>query len=144
MKNKMVRFILIFILSIGSLIALKNSTQAKTYKLYDTDLIDTYASFQTNVLRISFSYINRKESQKVYWEKKSVDCSCVVYGIGKNATGDNEPPIIASKREFLKSYDQKIYIDIPENISQIYRKGIVQCDMVVGWETYQTKDEFYF
>jgi len=135
---------MISILSIGSLFALTNSTHAKTYKLYDADLIDISAYFKTNVLRIGFSYINREKSQQIYWKKKSVDCSCVVYGIGENTPKNNEPPVIASKRVFLKSYDQKIYIDIPTNISEKYRKGVVECDMVVGWNAYQVKDEFYY
>jgi hypothetical protein len=139
----MVRFFVISILSISSVITLANSTHAKTYKLYNVDLIDISAYFKANVLRVGFSYINRQKSQKVYWKKKSVDCNCVVYGTGKN-NPNNKPPIIASKRVFLTSYDQKIYIDIPEEISQKYRSGLIQCEMTVGWETYQAKDDFYF
>lgn len=144
MKKKIVRFFMISILSIGSLFTLTNSTHAKTYKLYDADLIDISAYFKTNVLRIRFSYINREKSQQIYWKKKSVDCSCVVYGIEKNAANDIEPPIVASKRVFLKRYDQQIYIDIPTDISEKYRKGVVECDMVVGWNTFQTKEDFYY
>ena len=140
----MVKFFLITLISISSLIAITNSTHAKTYKLYEADLIDISARLKTDVLRIRFSYINRKKSQKIYWKKKSVDCSCVVYGIEKNATRNNEPPIIASKRVFLKSYDQKIYIDIPPTHSNTLREGFVQCDMAVGWNTFQAKDEFYY
>jgi len=140
----MVKFFVITLMSISSLIALTNSADAKTYKLYDVDLIDISAYFKTNVLRIGFSYTNRTTSQRVYWDKKSVDCSCFVYGIGDSLSNQNAPPVVASKRVFLKSYDQKIYIDIPVGISQKYSKGIVQCDMAVGWNTFKAKDEFYY
>ena len=140
----MVNFFVITLISISSLIAITNSTHAKTYKLYEADLIDISASLKTDVLRIGFSYINRKKSQRIYWKKKSVDCNCVVYGIGENTPKNNEPPVIASKRVFLKSYDQKIYIDIPTTHSNKYSKGFVQCDMAVGWNTFQAKDEFYY
>ena len=144
MKNKMIRFPLIFIVLIGSLIGLTNRIQAKTYKLYDVDLIDIRAIFKTNVLRIHFSYIDRDKSQNIHWKKKSADCTCVVFAFEKNAQNDNKHPGIASKREFLKKSDQKIYIDIPENISQKYSKGVVECEMSVGWEIFKAKDEFYF
>jgi hypothetical protein len=75
MKNKMIRFSLIFIVLSGSLIGLTNRIQAKTYKLYDVDLIDIRAIFKTNVLRINFSYIDRDKSQNIHWKKKSADCT---------------------------------------------------------------------
>ncbi len=144
MNKRTALLIGISFLAIQSVIFLQSTALAGSSRLYDAELIDIYANFKDNVLRARFIYINRKKGQTIKWEKGSVDCNCSVYGIDKRDRDKMKPNIITTQRKFLRSYNQKIFIDIPENISQKYKKGFIQCDMAVGWDNFQVKDEFNF
>ena len=144
MNKRTALLIGISFLAIQSVIFLQSTALAGSSRLYDAELIDIYANFKDNVLRARFKYINRKKDHTINWEKGSVDCNCSVYGIDKKDRGKITPTLITNQRKFLKSYKQKIYIDIPGGISQKYKKGFIQCDMAVGWDNFQVKDEFNF
>ena len=144
MYKRMLLLIGFSFLSILPMFFLHNTAQAKSKRLYDTELIDIYADCKANVLRVRFNFINRKKGHTIYWKKGKVDCNCSVYGIAKKDKEKNKPTLITTQRKFLRSYNQKIYMDIPEDISRKYKKGFVQCDLAVGWDNFQVKDEFNF
>ena len=144
MYKRMLLLIGFSFLSILPMVFLHTTAQAKSKRLYDTELIDIYADCKANVLRVRFNFINRKKGHTIYWKKGKVDCNCSVYGIAKKDKGEIKPTLITTQRKFLRSYNQKIYMDIPEDISRKYKKGFVQCHLAVGWDNFQVKDEFNF
>lgn len=141
-NNLKTLFLSTFLLAL--LFTLPPAGLAKNHKAGDADLIDMSAAFRGDVLRLRFTYRNRKIGRRIQWDRGRVDCSCQVFGLAGKDGGAGSPPVLTTMRRFLTHSRQEIYLDIPEADSRKYAAGLVRCDLAAGWESYRVEDVFRF
>ena len=144
MLNRFLRFFCaIFFVSIVLFVFIE-PCQSKDRKLryHDTDLVYVKPELRNNVLRLTFSYLNREEDQRIYWDKGSVDCNCEVYPIDSYYNKLSKSPV-AQKREFFNDSKDTIFVDMPGDFSKNYDYGLVECTMQIGWKNLEVKEKFW-
>lgn len=115
---------------------------SKTYKIYDIDNVNIDSNFHKDYLRIGFAYYDLNKGHRVVWEKKNINCICVVYPVSDS--GQINKVSIISERRFIEDSGENFFIKIPKKYSQKYNYGIVKCDLEAGWKRIQAEDYFEF
>ena len=138
------RFSCVIFIMITVFLIFVEPCQSKSQKLelYDTDLVYVNPSLRNNVLRLSFSYLNREEDEKIYWKSGSVDCTCEVYPIDSRYEKLSKDPIVI-KRQFFNESKDAMFLDVPDSFSKKYDRGFVECTMQIGWKNLKAEEKFW-